>query len=1105
MNPTFLPYNLSRQPERKHVQLLIAPDARTGEYWYENLKYWLGDPASLYWFSDWETLPYDQYTPHPDLIAERLRVLAELPTRTHGIVIASAAALRQRLCPQTHLDKYGIHLAVGDHLARDVLIQRLIDAGYQRNPHHISGKGEYAARGNIIDLYPMNATDPIRLEWLDDDVDSIRTFAVADQRTLEKREHISILPRSELDLSDAGRICYRQNARLHYGEKIVNSPLYQQISEGKTPQGLEYYLPLFYDDTATLFDYLPKNSQVLVCDDLPALLARHASWCEQRYQRTNPLRENRLLPPDALWLTPEETLARLAALPPVPYKERATALPFSGDEGERDQQWRTYIIEQEGNITLHFPSKGSCEWWQNSLSAPFGVGKETFSKLHFVVSPNRHSFRDGDAVHLAEANLHTIQVEQNHRHNRSRDPAALIRSLQDLSPGTAVVHADFGVGRYLGLEKLEEDGDELIAIAYAKGAKLYVPTADIDLITRYGGSDPDNAPLHELGGKSWQTTRRKIRDSLHDTAAELLALYAKRETASGFTIATDPAQQFAVAADFPYPLTADQQTAIGEVMIDLTRPQPMDRIVCGDVGFGKTEVAVRAIFATIHDGYQVALIAPTTLLAEQHYRNLQERFEGYLLIIESLSRFKSAAEAKRVIERLKAGSIDLIIGTHRLLQKDIAFKNLGLVVIDEEQRFGVRHKEKLKSLRSNVNLLTLTATPIPRTLNLALSGLRDISIITTPPAGRQNIQTILTEWDIETIKDACEREHRRGGQTYFLHNDIASIERIAHILQEALPEQRIAIGHGQMRELEPLMRDFQNRHYDILIATTIIESGIDIPNANTIIINRADKFGLSQLHQLRGRVGRSHHQAYAYLITPNWNTLGKDAQRRLEAFTTLDSLGAGFLLARQDLEIRGAGEILGDEQSGQIQQIGISYYLDLLERSVAALKNGETADLDAPRSNIELGVPALLPDDYVYDPQERLVLYQRFAQSKSDADIQDLAAELIDRFGALPFAAQNLIARSRLRRRADKLAIEHISMSERETRVRFTDPARINPEPLLKRIQSDPGRYRANSNSAITINYPETETNSDGIALSGEERFTAHLAELEAILTEITP
>ena len=1086
MNPLYLPYNLHRHLSGKHVHLLIAADARQAEYWYQNLKYWTNDAAHLYWFSDWETLPYDQYTPHPDLIAERLRVLAELPTRERGVVVTSAAALSQRLCPQTHLDRYGIHLSVGDRLKRDDLIHRLEQAGYQHTVH-ITSKGEYAARGSIIDLYPMNAPDPIRLEWFDDDIDSIRTFAVDSQLTLEKHPHISILPRSEIDLSDAGRVCYRQNARLHYGEKITNSPLYRQISDGQTPQGLEYYLPLFYDETATLFDYLPAHSRHIACDNLADTLAQHAAWCEKRYQRTNPLRENQLLPPAALWLQPDEVLAKLARIPPHPYPEKATPIDIHGSAAEREKAWLA-LAKNSNDITIHYPTNGVREQWQERLGA--------YPAITHTVSPNRHSFRDGDTIHLAEADLHTSPPATDYRRPPGRDPASLIHNLHNLTPGTAVVHADYGVGRYQGLTTLEEGGDELIQIDYAKGAKLYVPTTDIDLISRYGGADPDNAPLHELGGKQWQTTRRKIRDNLHDTAAELLALYAKREATSGITIPHDPAAQAALAAEFPYTATPDQQHAIDAVLADLAKTQPMDRIICGDVGFGKTEVAVRAIHAVASAGYQTALIAPTTLLAEQHYHNLQDRFTNHPITIDNISRFKSATEAKKAIERLKAGQTDLIIGTHRLLQKDVAFHNLGLVIIDEEQRFGVRHKEKLKSLRSDTNLLTLTATPIPRTLNLALSGLRDISIIATPPAGRQNIQTILAEWDIDTIRDACEREHRRGGQTYILHNDIDSIERIARLLQDALPEQRIAIGHGQMREreLEHLMQNFQNRHYDILIATTIIESGIDIPNANTIIINRADKLGLSQLHQLRGRVGRSHHQAYAYLITPNWNTLGKDAQRRLEAFTTLDSLGAGFLLASQDLEIRGAGEILGDEQSGQIQQIGISYYLDLLERSIAALKNGSgDIELDAPRITIELGAPALLPADYIYDPQERLDLYQRLAQTKDEAGLAAISAELTDRFGKQPEAAKNLINRTRLRLQAEPLGVEHISLSETETRIRFADPTRINPEPLLTRLQTEPHRYRLNGNTAVTIHHPDSPD------------LTHRLAELEQLLTDITP
>ncbi|MDO4643439.1 MAG: transcription-repair coupling factor [Cardiobacteriaceae bacterium] len=1085
MNLPFLPYNLHQHLSGKHIHLLIAPDARWAEYWYENLKYWTDDHDHLYWFSDWETLPYDQYTPHPELIAERLRVLAELPTRKHGILITSVAALRQRLCPQAHLDRYGIHLSIGDRLERQALIRRLQEAGYQHNPH-ISCKGEYATRGNIIDLYPMNAADPIRLEWFDDNIDSIRTFAIDSQLTLEKKERISILPRNELDLSDSGRTCFRQNIRRLYGEKITNSPLYRQISEGHTPQGLEYYLPLFYDDTATLFDYLPTNTRSIVCDDLANLLEQHAAYCNKRYQRTNPLREHHLLPPEQLWFSAEETLAHLARIPAHPYPEKAESILFSGSNHEREEHWQN-LIAQHKTLTLHFASNGLRETWQERLGA-------RCAHLNMVISPNRHSFRDGEHLHLAESDLHTTPPSQNYRQNKNRNPASIIRSLQDLADGAAVVHIDYGIGRYRGLHTLENE--ELLLIEYAKGAKLYVPISDLDLISRYGGNDPENAPLHELGGKSWRNSQRKIAVSLRDTAAELLALYAKRETTPGISIAHDPQAAATLAAEFPFEETPDQTAAIAAVLNDLARPQPMDRIICGDVGFGKTEVAVRAIYAAAIAGYQTALIAPTTLLAEQHYHNLQDRFANHPITIESISRFKSASAAKKTLERLKDGKIDLIIGTHRLLQKDVAFKNLGLVIIDEEQRFGVRHKEKLKSLRTATNLLTLTATPIPRTLNLALSGLRDISIIATPPAGRQNIQTILSEWDIDTIHDACEREHRRGGQTYILHNDIDSIEHIARLIQDTLPEQRIAIAHGQMREreLEHLMQNFQNRHYDILIATTIIESGIDIPNANTIIINRADKLGLSQLHQLRGRVGRSHHQAYAYLITPNWNTLGKDAQRRLDAFTTLDSLGAGFLLASQDLEIRGAGEILGDEQSGQIQQIGISYYLDLLERTIEALKNGQTFDPDsAPsRSQIDLGEPALLPDAYIHDPQERLVIYQRLAQSKNEHDLQQISSELIDRFGKLPTAAQNLIHRSRLKQKAEQYSIDQITLNDTETRIHFTDPTRINPEPLLKHLQCEPHHYKLSGNSAVTILYHE------------ETPLTQRLEELETLLGEIS-
>ncbi|MDO4776843.1 MAG: transcription-repair coupling factor [Cardiobacteriaceae bacterium] len=1071
-----LAWNLARHLSGKHIHLVVTPDGVSAQYCYETLKFWLDRHEDLYWFSDWETLPYDQYTPHPDLVSERLRVLAELPTRRNGIVVVPVNALRQRLCPQKHLDRFGIHLALGDRLPRADLIARLLEAGYQ-SAVHVSEKGEYAARGAIVDLFPMGAKAPVRLEWDDDDIDSIRTFAPDTQLTLEKLEKISILPSREIDLSDAGRTCFRQSARQELGERISNSGIYQSLSEGRTPQGLEYYLPLFFDDTATLFDYLPKNTRLV---DIPLpeeALARHAEQCRKRYERLNPLREGGLLPPEKLWLSPQETLAHLQGLEKHPLPDHADPIPFSGSVHEREQGWKQHILGREP-LVLHFPGQGLREHWHERLirqhaNVTLAERKDlppAPGHIQLVISPLRASFRGDGVVHLAEADLHTTPPAQNYRQSKTTDPASLIQSLQDLIPGAPVVHIDHGVGRYQGLQMLE--GEELLVIEYAKGGKLYVPVTDLDLITRYSGGSAESAPLHELGSKSWATAKRKIRENVHDTAAELLAIYAAREASHGQSIAIDDNALAAFSAGFAYEETPDQIAAIDAVLADLAREQPMDRIVCGDVGFGKTEVAIRAAYAAVLAGKQVALIAPTTLLANQHDHNFTDRFSELAVQIDSLSRFKTAGEQKRILERVANGQTDIVIGTHRLLQKDVQFKNLGLVIIDEEQRFGVRHKEQLKKLRADVNLLTLTATPIPRTLNLALTGLRDLSIIATPPAGRQSVQTILCPWDPAIIEEACERELQRGGQIFFLHNDVDSIERIARSIADTLPQARIAVAHGQMREreLERIMNDFYNRHYDLLIATTIIESGIDIPNANTIIINRADKLGLSQLHQLRGRVGRSHHQAYAYLITPDWNTLNKDAQRRLDAFTTLDSLGAGFLLASQDLEIRGAGEILGDEQSGQIQQIGMSYYLDLLDRAVESLRKGETPNLEEepPRENIELDIPALLPEDYLPDPQQRLVIYQRLAQSKTPAELDAIAIELVDRFGRLPETARHLIERHRLRLRAAHIGIERIRISDSIT-LQFRADARINPDAYLKEIQNAPQHYQLAGATTLKI------------------------------------
>ncbi|SUO97029.1 Transcription-repair-coupling factor [Suttonella ornithocola] len=1072
-----LAYNLAKQLPKKNVALVVTPDALWAQYLYQMLKFWLNSSENLYWFSDWETLPYDPYPPHPDLVSERLRVLAELPTRQNGILITSAAALSQRLCPQTHLDKYGIHLSIGDILPQKDLVERLIQAGYQNNPI-IKEKGEYGVRGNVLDLFPMGASDPIRLEWLDDEIDTIRTFAIDTHLTISKLSRISLLPAREIDLSDAGRTCFRQSARAQLGAKIENSGIYESVSSNRPTQGLEYYLPLFFDETATLFDYLPKNTVLIPTESPEAALEQHVDYCQKRYQRLNTLREQTLLSPDKLWLSAESTLNALNALPTHNIKNHCEPLLLEGDADAREAQWLD-TIQNHSHVALHFSGNGIREHWFERLhkanrSAEIAEHYQPLSDARLLLyrSPLQYNFQADGIVHLAENTLQSTPETPNYRQTRQKHAGELIQSLQDLHIGDPVVHIDYGVGRYQGLETIGDE--EMLAIEYAKSAKLYVAITDLDLINKYSGGSPENAPLHELGGKVWQNAKRKIKQSVNDTAAELLAIYAAREAAEGHAINIDHPALIDLHNSFHYEETPDQKSAINAVLHDLSIARPMDRIVCGDVGFGKTEVAIRAAYATVLAGQQVALIAPTTLLADQHYHNFADRFAELAVQIDSISRFKTSAEQKHSLEQLKNGQTDIIIGTHRLLQKDVTFHNLGLVIIDEEQRFGVRHKEKLKNLRTDVNLLTLTATPIPRTLNLALTGLRDLSIIATPPAGRQSVQTILCDWDLATIEEACRRELSRGGQIFFLHNDVASIDRIARTLQECLPDVRIAVAHGQMREreLETIMQAFYNRHYDILIATTIIESGIDIPNANTILINRADKLGLAQLHQLRGRVGRSHHQAYAYLITPALSTLNKDAQRRLDAFTTLDSLGAGFLLASQDLEIRGAGEILGDEQSGQIQQIGMSYYLDLLDRATAAIKRGEMLNPEADDPSpieIDLGEPTLLPADYIHDPQLRLDFYQRLARAKNTTTLRELQIELIDRFGTLPEPAKALLETTRLKQRATQIGIEKITLSPTAIDIQFQADAAIEPDKLFALLQNEPHHYKMLSPTSISL------------------------------------
>ncbi|STY60409.1 Transcription-repair-coupling factor [Mannheimia haemolytica] len=978
--------------------------------------------------------------------------------------------------------------------------------------------GEYAVRGSILDLFPMGAEEPFRLDFFDDEIDSIRTFDVDNQRTKTEIAEINLLPAHEFPTDSNGIEHFRAKFREKFGE-IRREPehIYQQVSKGILNAGIEYWQPLFFEEMASLFDYFPVQTLFITFADIQQKAEQFHQDTQNRYEshRVDPMRP--LLPPSDLWFAIDEVNrwlkgyprltitsekirksaakmnANVANLPDIAIQSSAKE-PFSAF-----QQFRQKF---DGNILFSVESEGRRETLLDLL-APLGVKPKQVNSLDeaqglpfsliispldqgFVVETGGHGTRPYDdelntngendnnyvgagpvpARNLAiicETDLLGERVQTRREKNRKAvNPDTLIRNLAELKIGQAVVHLENGVGRYGGLTVLDAGGikAEYLVLHYANDAKLYVPVASLHLISRYIGGADETAPLHKLGSEAWAKTRQKAAEKIRDVAAELLDVYAKRESQTGFAFAYDKAEFDQFSATFPYEETDDQKIAINAVISDMCQAKAMDRLVCGDVGFGKTEVAIRATFLAVMNHKQVVILAPTTLLAQQHYENFKDRFANYPVNVEVLSRFKTAKEQKTILQNVAEGKVDILVGTHKLLQDDVAFRDLGLLVIDEEHRFGVRQKEKIKQLRANVDILTLTATPIPRTLNMALNGMRDLSIIASPPARRLLIKTFVRQSDEMVIREAILREILRGGQVYYLHNDVATIENCAEKLAELVPEARIVIGHGQMREreLERVMSDFYHQRFNLLVCSTIIETGIDVPTANTIIIERADKFGLAQLHQLRGRVGRSHHQAYAYMLTPHPKTLTKDAEQRLEAMSTIDNLGAGFALATHDLEIRGAGELLGSEQSGQIESIGFSLYMDLLENAVKALQEGREPSLDEitqHQAEIELRVPALLPDDYLPDVNMRLSFYKRIASSENLQSLNDLKVELIDRFGLLPEATKNLFAITQLRLSAQTLGIKKIDAGIHGGYLEFKPTAQPDPMKFIALIKNN--------------------------------------------------
>lgn len=1052
-------------------------------------------------FPDWETLPYDNFSPHQDIVSERLQTLFHLPRTRQGVLITPISTLMHRLPPVDFVAGSSLVLDIGQQL--DV---RTFRTQLEANGYHcvetVLERGEFAVRGSIFDIYPMGAEHPYRIDLMDDEVDTLRTFDPETQRTLTQVDNIRLLPAREFALHKRAIEQFKQGWHGAFDVDHKACPTYTEIAAGRIPNGVEYYLPLFFEQCASLFDYLPETATLITLGDHYSAAEHFWQDVNNRYSEYGVDVHRPFLPPSTAFIPVEEiyqqvkqkaviefrfkedapTHHRLDYLPPPQLlADKATDSPAV--------KITEYISQHQQPVLICAESAGRREVLLEQLEkeqlypALFDSWDEfceSGKDLGITTAPLDRglSLGAGQPCLISEAQLYGQRVAQRRRRKTSQVAGdAVIKSLSELSHAAPVVHLEHGVGRYLGLQSLDidEQTTEFLVLEYHGDAKLYVPVASLHLISRYSGSEPELAPLHKLGSDQWGKAKRKAIEKATDVAAELLDIYARREAKKGFQFETPAEAYQSFAAAFPFEETADQEVAIQQVLDDLSSEKAMDRLVCGDVGFGKTEVAMRAAFVAAHSGKQVVVLVPTTLLAQQHHASFSDRFADWPITIEVISRFKTGKQQQEITSRLAEGTVDIVIGTHKLLQSNIKYKDLGLLIIDEEHRFGVKQKETFKSLRADIDILTLTATPIPRTLNMSLSGMRDLSIIATPPARRLSIKTFVREQNAALVKEAVLRETLRGGQVYFLHNEVKTIEETGRKLRELLPDIQIGIAHGQMREhqLEQVMSDFYHQKFHILLCSTIIETGIDVPNANTIIIERADKFGLAQLHQLRGRVGRSHHQAYAYLLCPPRSALSKDAEKRLEAIEQSSDLGAGYLLATHDLEIRGAGELLGEDQSGQIHSIGFSLYMELLERAVESLKNGEIPDLEHSLSStteINLRVPALIPEKYLPDVNTRLILYKRISAATTEDELRELQVEMIDRFGLLGNEIKNLFRITRLKLLAAEHGISKIEAGDNGGLFEFSENTSVNPLELVKLVQSQAETYRLAGASTLRFN-----------------------------------
>lgn len=1083
--------------------LILAPDHAMAARLHEEMSVYLPPKAPLFSFSDWETLPYDHFSPHQDIISDRLAALSRLPHLSQGAIVTTISTVMQPLPPCHFIDAYAFELKKGDQLKLESLRSRLTNAGY----FHVSQvreHGEFAVRGSIIDLFPMGSTEPLRIDLFDDEVDSLRVFSTETQLSGETINAIRLLPAKEYPIDAAAIEHFRQSWRNAFGGNPTRCPLYQDISEGIFSAGIEYYLPLFFEKTATLFDYLPKNTTLVFIENTDQKMEEFWAEVNFRYEQGKHDTTRPLLPPAQLFLTPEQCYQHAKPYQRLHINDTTRAPEYTLDSSDaplaaiehRHQQplsaLASLVESFDGRILFSAETLGRREALLTLLRqihldprphSSFHDFLESTEKLGMIIAPLDAGFQlnDSAVLVLTENELTGRRVMQRRLRKKStQDPDALIRDLTELQLNDPVVHLDHGVGRYRGLHVLTvgEQVAEFLMLEYQGGDKLYVPVGSLHLISRYTGADPEHTPLHKLGNEQWARAKRRAAMKVRDVAAELLDLYAKRAARPGEKYTLHEDQYAAFCMGFPFEETPDQLNAIQNIFNDLTSDKPMDRVVCGDVGFGKTEVAMRAAFMAVTNNKQVIVLVPTTLLAQQHFRLFQDRFADWPIKVECLSRFRTAKEQAGILADLKDGKADIVIGTHKLLQDNLQIKNLGLVIVDEEHRFGVRQKEKLKTLRSNVDLLTLTATPIPRTLNMSLAGIRDLSIIATPPQKRLSVKTFVHEEQNSLIQEAIQREIMRGGQVYFLHNDVSTIDKKAADIEKLVHEARVVVAHGQLheRDLERIMSDFYHRRFNVLVCSTIVESGIDIPTANTIIIHRADKFGIAQLHQLRGRVGRSHHQAYAYLLTPPKNMITADAIKRLDAIAAFDDLGIGFTLATHDLEIRGAGELLGENQSGDMQEVGFTIYMDLLSRAVEALKHGHEPDLDTTlmqrRTELDCHLSALIPDDYLGDIHLRLQCYKRIANAKSNEDLHALQVEMVDRFGLFPEPIKNLFTLSELKLKADALGIAKMDVNAQGCKVEFNANPSVKPETLIRLLQQKSSPYRLDGPTRLKVMLP---------------------------------